>query len=69
MDLKVTKENVNGKTRRRMSCQTINETCERCEEGIELEVCINMQEMDKRWNKDLERGDEIQNKAMRKWNE
>ena len=52
-----------------MSCQTINETCERCEEGIELEVCINMQEMDKRWNKDLERGDEIQNKAIRKWNE
>ena len=28
-----------------------------------------MQGMDKKWNEDLERGDGIQNKAMRKWNE
>ena len=32
-------------------------------------MCINKQEMNKRWNEDLERGDEIQNKTMRKWNE
>ena len=32
-------------------------------------MCINMQEMDKRWNEDLERGDDTQKKAIRKWNE
>ena len=35
MDLKVTKGNVNGEMREMMSGQTINETCESCEEGIE----------------------------------
>ena len=69
MDLKVTKGNVYSRTRRRISGQTINETCELCEEGIESEMCINIQEMDKRWNEDQERGDETQNKAIRKWNE
>ena len=32
-------------------------------------TCINMQEMDKKWNKDLDRGDDTQKKTMRKWNE
>ena len=31
--------------------------------------CVNMQEMDKMCKADLEGGDGIQNKAMRKWNE
>ena len=30
---------------------------------------INKQGMDKKWNEDLERGNEIQKKTMRKWNE
>ena len=69
MDLKVTKGNVYGRIRKMISGQTINETCEQCEEGIKSEMCIKMQEMDKRWNEDLERGDEIQKKTIRKWNE
>ena len=58
MDLKVTKGNVNGETKERMS-----------EKNIESVMCINIQGMDKRWNEDLERGNGIQKKAMRKWNE
>ena len=69
MDLKAIEGNADGKTRERISGQTINETCDWCEEDIESEKCINMQEMHKRWNEDLERSDETQKKAMRKWNE
>ena len=58
MDLKVTKGNVNGETKERMS-----------EKNIESVMCINIQGMDKRWNEYLERGNRIQKKAMRKWNE
>ena len=35
MDLKVTKGNVDGETRERISGQTIYETCEWCEKGVE----------------------------------
>ena len=42
MDLKATKGNVDGETREMISGQTANETCEWCEESIELEMCINM---------------------------
>ena len=63
------KGNVNGEMREMMGGQTINETCEWCEESIESEMCINMYEMDKRWNEDLEKGDDLQIKAIRKWNE
>ena len=42
MDLKVTKGNVDGETREMISGQTINETCEWFEEGIESEMCIIM---------------------------
>ena len=59
MDLEVTKGNVDNEMRERMNGQTINEICE---EGIKSVMGINMQEMDKRWNKDLERGNEIQKK-------
>ena len=37
--------------------------------GIKTKMCINMQEMDKKWNEDLEMGKEIQSKAIRKGNE
>ena len=37
--------------------------------GIKSVMGINMQGMNKRWNKDLERGDGTQKKAMTKWNE
>ena len=69
MDLKVIKGNVDGEIKEVISGQTINETCEWCEEGIKSETCINMEEMDKKWNKDLDRGDDTQKKTMRKWNE
>ena len=69
MDLEVTKGNVDNEMRERMNGQTINEICECCEEGIKSVMGINMQGMSKRWNKDLEGGNGIQKKAMRKWNE
>ena len=42
MDLKITKGNVDGEMGEIMSRQTINETCEWFEEGIESEMCIIM---------------------------
>ena len=37
--------------------------------GIKSVMGINKQGMDKKWNEDLERGNGIQKKTMRKWNE
>ena len=60
----VTKGNV-MEQEKMISIQTINEMCEWCVEGIEPEMC-QYEEMDKRCKADLEGGDGIQNKAMRK---
>ena len=56
-----------GKEKREMvklSMKRVNDV-----QKVSNQKCVNMQEMDKRCKADLEGGDGIQNKAMRKWNE